>query len=71
MPRTYDETYTMRSTFFQLLGKAGKTLAEAYTQADLENQAAIKDMVFEAMVHSLVEHHRYPREEIAGAHALP
>lgn len=63
-PRTFAETYTMRSTFWQLLGAAGKMLADAYTQADLENQAAIKELAFDAMVHSLVEHHGYQPGDI-------
>jgi len=62
--RTFAEAYTMRSTFFRLLGEAGKVLADAYTQADLQNQAEIKDLITEAMTHSLVEHHGYSREEI-------
>ena len=62
--RTFAETYSQRSTFYRLLGEAGKTLADAYMQADLDNQGAIRDLAFDAMVHSLVEHHGYTREEI-------
>lgn len=63
--RSFAEAYTMRSTFYRLLGEAGMKLADAYTQADLENQAAIRDLVFAAMKHSLVEHHGYRADEIA------
>ncbi|GGB09096.1 hypothetical protein GCM10011491_41320 [Brucella endophytica] len=62
--RTYAEKYAMRSRFYQILGEAGKLLADAYTQADAENQAGIKDMAFDAMVASLVEHHGYDQSEI-------
>lgn len=63
--RSFAETYTMRSTFYQLLGEAGKVLAEAYTQADRQNQEAIHALIAEALVHSLVEHHGYHADEIA------
>jgi hypothetical protein len=65
--KTFAEAYTLRNNgrgFFALLGEAGKALAEAYREADLDNQAHIKDLAFEAMVHSLVEHHGYTREEV-------
>lgn len=62
--RSYAETYTMRSRFFRLMGEAGKVLADAYCEGDLENQAVIKDAAFEAMTHSLVEHHGYTRQEV-------
>lgn len=62
--KTFAETYAMRSEFFVLLGEAGMLLAEAYTQADRENQLEIKELIFEAMTHSLVEHHGYTREEV-------
>lgn len=62
--RSFAETYTMRSTFWQLLGQAGKTLADAYTQADRENQTGIKELAFGALAHSLVEHHGYKPEEL-------
>lgn len=62
--KTYAETYAMRSRFFQLLGEAGKMLADAYREADLDNQAAIKDLAFDAMRHSLIEHHGYAAEEL-------
>lgn len=64
MERDFAETYTLRSTFFRLLGEAGKLLADAYTQADLENQATIRELAFEAMSRSLIEHHGYTREDI-------
>ncbi|WP_234053675.1 MULTISPECIES: hypothetical protein [unclassified Xanthobacter] len=63
---TFAEKYTMRSRFFQLLGEAGQILADAYCEADAENQAAIKEMAFEAMADSLIEHHGYQRDEIAA-----
>ncbi len=64
--RSFAEKYTMRSTFFRLLGDAGKTLADAYTQADLENQATIKELVTAALVDSLVEHHGYDRADLSN-----
>lgn len=63
--KSFAETYAMRSTFWRLLGDAGKALAEAYTQADLENRADIKDLAFDAMVRSLIEHHGYKPENFA------
>lgn len=62
--RTFAEAYTMRSRHFQLLGEAGKLLAQAYLEADAENQRGIKENVFTAMVHSLAEHHGVPSEEL-------
>lgn len=63
---TYDEKYTATtSKFWQHLGRAGKELADAFSQADLENQAQIKDLIFEAMSHRLVEAFGWTREEIA------
>ena len=70
MTKTFAETYTMRSRHYQLLGEAGRMLAQAFREADLENQQAIKDNAFEAMVHSLVEHHGYTREEITAVPAI-
>lgn len=64
MPESYAETYTMRSRFYQLLGEAGKMLANAYCEADSENQAAIKELAFDAMTHSLIEHHSYKPDQI-------
>lgn len=66
MEKSFDQTYAARSRFFQILGAAGKMLADAYTQADLENQQDIGRLIFEAMSHSLVEHHGYTRDEIRG-----
>lgn len=63
--RTFAETYAMRSRFYQLLGEAGKALADAYREADRENQIAIKELAFDAMKHWLVENYRYPADEIA------
>lgn len=65
--KSFDETYTMRSTFFQILGKAGKLLAEAYTVADRENQDGIARLAFGAMRHALVELHGYPEAQIANS----
>ena len=63
--KTFAETYTMRSRFWQSLGEIGKALADTYAyDADLQNRAAIKELVFDAMVHSLVEHHGYKPDEI-------
>lgn len=62
--RNYAEKYTMRSTFFRLLGEAGKILADAYCQADLGNQADIESLIKGAMVDSLVEHHGFNRAEL-------
>lgn len=64
MPNTFAETYSMRSTFYRLLGQAGQILADAYCQADRENQLAIKELAFDAMLHSLVEHHGYREDEV-------
>lgn len=64
MPKTYAETYAMRSRFYQLLGEAGKLLALAYCEGDKENQEAIKELAFDAMAHSLVEHQRFKPDSI-------
>lgn len=52
---TYDEKY-LRGRFHRLLGDAGKLLAEAYAQADVENRADIGSLIVTAMRESLVEH---------------
>jgi hypothetical protein len=40
-------------------------MADAYAfDADLENRAAIKELAWDAMVHSLVEHHGFKPEEL-------
>lgn len=45
--------------------RSRQALADTYAyDADLENRAAIKELVFDAMVHSLVEHHGYKPNEI-------
>ena len=69
--RSYLEAYTSRSTFFRLLGEAGKTLADAYCQADAENQADIVKLISEALMHSLVEHHGYTPAELRFSVAVP
>lgn len=63
---TFAERYTMRSRFFQLLGEAGKALALAYREADLDNQRDICGLVGGAMVRSLIEHHGYAADEIVS-----
>lgn len=65
--RPYAETYTMRSTFYRLMGDAGRLLAEAWTVADRQNRQDIKAMAFEAMCHALVEHHGWTQDEIEAA----
>lgn len=67
--RTFAERYTMRSRFFQLLGEAGKTLALAYREADLDNQRDIRELVGDAMAQSLIEHHSYLPDEITPRRA--
>lgn len=64
MPQSYAHTYDMRSRFFQLLGDAGRKLADAYREADRDNQIAIKELAFDAMAHALVEFHGYRPDEI-------
>lgn len=67
----------MRSRHFHLMGEVGKSMARAYLEADVENRETIKEAAFEAMVHCLVEHHGFTREEIpagssqAAAEAYP
>jgi len=64
-PKSFAETYTMRSRFWQGLGEVGKAMADLYAfDADLDNRAAIKELAFDAMVHSLVEHHGFKPDEI-------
>lgn len=62
--KSFAETYSMRSTFFQLLGEAGKLLAEAYTQADRENQRTMNELAYQAMAHALIEFEGYKPEEL-------
>lgn len=64
--RSFDEIYTSRSTFFRLVGAAAKLNAQAWLQADLENRASMKDLMFEAMTHCLVEQEGYTREEVGA-----
>lgn len=59
----------MRSRHFQLMGEVGKSMARAYLEADVENREAIKEAAFEAMVHCLVEHHGFTRDEILASHS--
>ena len=66
--KTFAETYTMRSRFFQLLGEAAKGVADAYREADRENQRNIHAMTAAAVNHSLVEHHGYTRDELPTQH---
>lgn len=64
--KSFDEAYTMRSTFFRLVGAAAKLNGQAFRQADLDNQANIKEIIYEAMVHYLVEAEGYTREELGA-----
>ncbi|WP_336963668.1 hypothetical protein [Sphingobium aquiterrae] len=64
-PRTFAETYTMRSRFFHDLGESARKLADTYTfDADLDNRAAFKELVWDAVVRSLVEHHGFKAEDL-------
>jgi hypothetical protein len=64
-PKTFAETYTMRSRFFHDLGESARKLADTYTfDADLDNRAAFKELVWDAVVHSLVEHHGFKAEDL-------
>ncbi len=64
-PKTFAETYTMRSRFYQGLGHAAKQLADTYVyDTDLDNRAAFKELVWDAVIHSLVEHHGFKPEDI-------
>lgn len=63
--KSFAETYTMRSRFFHDLGESAKKLADTYAfDADLENRAAFKELVWDAVCHSLVEHHGLKPEEL-------
>lgn len=66
--KSFDETYTMRSRFFQLLGEAGKMVANAFREADLENQREIHTLTANAARHSLHEHHGYTFAELPALH---
>jgi len=63
--KTFAETYTMRSRFYQTLGQGAKALADTYVfDADLENRAAFKELIWDAVVQSLIEHHGFREDEI-------
>jgi len=63
--KTFAETYTMRSRFYQGLGEAAKALADTYTyDTDADNRAAFKELIWDAVCHSLVEHHGFKAEEL-------
>lgn len=65
MPKTFAETYTMRSRFYQGIGKAAQELADLYVyDTDLENRAAFKELLWDAVMHSLVEHHGFKPEDL-------
>lgn len=58
--KNFAETYTMRSKFFHDLGESAKKLADTYAyDTDVENRAAFKELVWDAVMHSLVEHHGF------------
>ena len=61
----FEQKYVMRSTFWRLLGQAGKLLAEAYRQADVENQVEIKSLAFTAMTDALVEYEGFKPADVA------
>lgn len=64
-PKTFAETYTMRSKFYHDLGEAAKCLADTYAfDTDLENRAAFKELLWDAVMHSLIEHHGFKPEEL-------
>lgn len=68
MTNTFAETYTMRSRFFHDLGESAKKLADTYTyDTDLQNRAAFKELVWDAVRHSLIEHHGFTPDEL-GEH---
>lgn len=65
MTKAFAETYTMRSRFFHDLGEAAKKLADTYTyDTDLQNRAAFRDLVWEAVRQSLIEHHGITPDEL-------
>lgn len=64
-PKTFAETYTMRSRFFHDLGEGAKKLAGTYVyDTDLDNRAAFKELLWDAVVHSLIEHHGFKLEQL-------
>ena len=64
-PEDFDRKYKARSRFFQSVGRAGSALAEAYAQADSENQADIANIVIAAMLDALRAHEGYRDQDIA------
>lgn len=65
MPKTFAETYTMRSRFYHDLGESAKKLADTYAfDTDEENRQAFKELVWDAVIHSLIEHHGFKPDEI-------
>jgi hypothetical protein len=65
--RSYPETYDMRSRHYQLLGQVGMLMADAFMQADSENQRDIGANVLQAMQHHLIEINGYTAEDLAKA----
>ena len=64
-PKTFTETYTMRSKFYHDLGESAKNLADTYVfDTDLENRTAFKELVWDAVMQSLVEHHGFKLEDM-------
>ena len=55
----------MRSRFYQGIGKAAQELADLYVyDTDRENRAAFKELLWDAGMHSLVEHHGFKPEDL-------
>ena len=55
----------MRSRVYQGIGKAAQELADLYVyDTDLENRAAFKELLWDAVMHSLVEHHGFKPEDL-------
>lgn len=69
--KTYAETYAMRSRHYQLLGKIGKLMADAFTEGDVENQRDIAAHAQKAMVHYLIEQRGYTLGDLATALIKP
>lgn len=65
--KTYDEAYTMRSRHYQLLGEIGKLMADAFMEADRENQQNIAANAQRAMTHYLIENRGYTLDQVAAA----
>lgn len=64
-PDAYAAKYQARSRFFQTLGRAGQMLAEAYCQADGDNQSAIEDLIIVAMLDALRAHEGYRDADVS------